>query len=263
MPDSVLQGIANLVAIGLERARAQDLAQQVEAARQSEQLRTTLIDAMAHEFKTPLTLIRAATTSLLANPNGVEVSAREQLKIADEEAEHLRELIDNAVEMARLDTAHIEIHPEMSDLRDTLNDVLASLQTEIDERKVGVAWSEQLPAMAFDRRLTKLAMKQLLDNSIKYSPSDTPVEIELHESAGKVTMEITDHGHGIPPEEQDKIFERFYRSPSVRNQIPGSGLGLSIAKNIIEAHGGTLSVSSEPGRTTFQMALPIFAREAA
>ena len=87
MLDSVLRGVANLVAIGLERARAQDLAQQVEAARQSEQLRTTLIDAMAHEFKTPLTLIKAATTSLLANPNVPTESRQEQLTIADEEAD--------------------------------------------------------------------------------------------------------------------------------------------------------------------------------
>src|SRR5262249_46560951 len=87
MPGSVLQGIANLVAIGLERARAQELAQQIEAARQSEQLRTTLIDAMAHEFKTPLTLIKAATTSLLANPNEAVESRKEQLIIADDEAE--------------------------------------------------------------------------------------------------------------------------------------------------------------------------------
>jgi two-component system sensor histidine kinase KdpD len=135
---------------------------------------------MAHEFKTPLTLIRAATTSLLANPNGAEESAKEQLKIADEEAEHLRELIDNAVEMARLDTAHIEIRPEISELRETLDGVLGSLQTEIDERRVWVDCPERLPAMAFDRRLIKLAIKQLLDNAIKYSPSDTPIEIELH-----------------------------------------------------------------------------------
>jgi two-component system, OmpR family, sensor histidine kinase KdpD len=256
MPDSVLQGIANLVAIGLERARAQDLAHQVEAARQSEQLRTTLIDAMAHEFKTPLTLIRAATTSLLANANGVEASAREQLTIADEEAEHLRELIDNAVEMARLDTAHIEIHPEISNLRETLNDVITSLQTEIDERRVSISCSEQLPTMAFDRRLMKLAIKQLLDNAIKYSSADTPIEIELHEDIDAVTMKITDHGQGIPPGEEDKIFERFYRSPSVKNQIPGSGLGLNIAQSIIRGHGGTLSISTKPARTTFQMALP-------
>jgi two-component system, OmpR family, sensor histidine kinase KdpD len=112
MPDAVLQGVANLVAIGLERARAQELAQQIEAARQSEQLRTTLIDAVAHEFKTPLTLIKAATTSLLANPDISRDNRTEQLTIADEEAEHLRELIDDAIELARLDTARIEIHPD-------------------------------------------------------------------------------------------------------------------------------------------------------
>ena len=114
MPDSVLQGIANLVAIGLERARAQDLAHQIEAARQSERLRTTLIDAMAHEFKTPLTSIKAATTSLLDDPDQPPESRMELLKIADEEAEHLKNLIDDTVEMAQLDTAHIKIQPEPS-----------------------------------------------------------------------------------------------------------------------------------------------------
>jgi two-component system sensor histidine kinase KdpD len=99
----VLQGVANLVAIRLERARAQDLAQQIEAARQSEQLRTALIDGMAHEFKTPLTLIKPATTSLLANPDIPTENRKGQLTIADEEAEHLRALIDDAIEMARLD----------------------------------------------------------------------------------------------------------------------------------------------------------------
>jgi two-component system sensor histidine kinase KdpD len=127
MPQAVVHGVANLVAIGLERARAQELAQQVEAARQSEQLRTTLIDAMAHEFKTPLTLIKAATTSLLANLNIERERRREQLTIADQEAEHLRELIDDAIEMARLDTARIEIHPEMASLDRTLEDVVCSM----------------------------------------------------------------------------------------------------------------------------------------
>jgi len=96
----VLEGIASLVAVGLERARAQELAEQIEASRQSEKLRTTLIDAMAHEFKTPLTLIKGATSSLLASPDGPLDIRKEQLSIADEEAEHLRKLIDDAIEMA-------------------------------------------------------------------------------------------------------------------------------------------------------------------
>jgi two-component system sensor histidine kinase KdpD len=211
MPDSVFQGIANLVAIGLDRARAQDLAQQVEAARQSEQLRTTLIDAMAHEFKTPLTLIKAATTSLLSNPNQPLPTRAEQLRAADEEADHLRDLIDDSVEMARLDTAHIDVHPEVSDLTEALTDVLASMQADIEDHSVHVTSDSQLPLLAFDKRLIKLAIKQLIDNAIKYSPAQLPVEIGLHgDNGSSVALDITDFGKDIPPEEQKRIFERFY-----------------------------------------------------
>jgi two-component system sensor histidine kinase KdpD len=261
--EPVLQGVANLVAIGLERARAQELAQQVEAAQQSEQLRTTLIDSMAHEFKTPLTLIKAATTSLLANPDIPVENRKEQLAIADEEAEHLRELIDDAIEMARLDTAHIEIHPEMANLGDTLQDVLVSMQTEIDEHPVRTLCPEPLPTMVFDKRLMKLAIRQLLDNAMKYSPPESPVEISPRLENGVLTLEITDYGAGIPADEQTRIFERFYRSPSVKGQIPGSGLGLSIIHGIVEAHNGELTVLSRPGRTTFRITLPVLQPEVA
>lgn len=256
MPDSVLQGIANLVAIGLERARAQDLAEQIEAARQSEQLRTTLIDAMAHEFKTPLTLIKAATTSLLSSPDEPKESRQEQLTIADEEAEHLRKLIDDAVEMARLDTTHIDVHPEISDVQETIREAAASMQSEIDNRLLEVVCDKQPPKIAFDRRLMKLAIKQIIDNALKYSPADKPVAVRVLGDDGILTIEITDHGAGIPVKEQTQIFGRFYRSPSVRDQIPGSGLGLSIAHSIVQAHNGDLTVTSRPGETMFRITLP-------
>lgn len=257
MPDSVLQGIANLVAIGLERAKAQDLAHQIEAARQTERLRTTLIDAMAHEFKTPLTSIKAATTSLLANPDQPEESRAELLKIADEEAEHLKELIDNAFEMARLDAAHIDIQAEVSDLGEAVRDVVASMQTAVDGRPLEVLCDPQVPQIAFDRRLLKLAIKQLLDNALKYSLPGTPVTLRVRSTNGTVSLEITDRGEGIPVQEQPRIFQRFYRSASVHTQIPGSGLGLSIAHRILQAHDGDLTVTSRPGETTFRVTLPV------
>ena len=138
MPDSVLQGIANLVAIGLERARAQDFASQIEAARQSEKLRTTLLDAMAHEFKTPLTSVMAATTSLLADPDQPGESRHELLKIADQEVKHLKELIDDAVEMGRLDSANIEVQIEPSNVAEIVREVVAAMEPEIDGRPVKV-----------------------------------------------------------------------------------------------------------------------------
>jgi two-component system, OmpR family, sensor histidine kinase KdpD len=257
MSDSVLQGIANLVAIGLERSRAQDLAQQIEAARQSEQLRTTLIDAMAHEFKTPLTSIKAVTTGLLADPQQLKESQIELLNIADEDADHLKELIDDTVDMARLDTAHIEINPEISDILEIVHEVVHSLRTELEGRHLEISPAEGIRRSAFDRRLLRLAIKQLIDNAAKYSPAGTPLEIRVQQDEKTINVDVTDHGKGIPEREQNRIFERFFRSPSIRQQIPGSGLGLSIAHSIMQAHHGALTVTSQPGRTTFRMTLPL------
>jgi two-component system sensor histidine kinase KdpD len=257
MPDSVLQGIANLVAIGLERARAQDLGRQVEASRQSEQLRTTLLDALAHEFKTPLTSIKAVTTALLANPDQPSESRTELLSIADEEAEHLRGLIDDTIAMARLDTAHIEINPEISNIVEIMREVMRSMRTELEGRSVVISGEDQIPEIALDRKLIKLAIKQLFDNAAKYSPAGSPLEIRVSQTKGAIHAEVTDHGKGIPREEQVRIFERFFRSPSVLHQVPGSGLGLSIAHSIIRAHQGDLTVTSQPGRTSFLLILPI------
>lgn len=257
MPDSVLQSVANLVAIGLERAAAQELAHQVEAARQSEQLRTTLIDAMAHEFKTPLTLIKGATTSVLSDDDQLTDSTREQLTIADEEAEHLRELIDNAIEMARLDTAHIEVHQEPARASELINEVVTSMATAIDNRPVKVVAEAHIPVIALDRRLIKLALKQLLDNALKYSPPDSPVAIHVRTHDDAVAFDVTDYGPGIAPEDGKRVFERFYRAQAVKSQIPGSGLGLSIANSIARAHHGDLTFTSQPGETTFRMTIPI------
>src|ERR1700733_1913461 len=257
MPDSVLQGIGNLIAIGLERARAQDLAHQVEAARRSEQLRTTLLDAMAHEFKTPLTSIRAATTSLLSLPDQPVESRTELLKIADEEAQHLQELIDDAVDMARLESDHIQIRRELTDPAELVKSVLASLHTQIDARPIENQSDPSLPQLPIDRRLVKLALKQVLDNALKYSPQHTSVKVHLSNGDNAVNFEITDQGAGIPEQEQGRLFERFYRSPSIKNQVPGFGLGLAIANNIVLAHHGELTVNSRPGETTFRVRLPL------
>jgi two-component system sensor histidine kinase KdpD len=262
MQDSVLQGISNLIAIGLERARAQDLAHQVEAARRSEQLRATLIDAMAHEFKTPLTSIRAATTSLLSSPDQPIESRTELLEVADEEARHLQALIDDAVDMARLESNHIQVRRELTDPKELMEEVVASLHTQIDNRPVEIRAEESLPQLSLDRRLLKLALKQVLDNALKYSPPRSPVTVHLSngpsENGGAaINFEITDHGPGISEQEQSHLFERFYRSPSVKNQVPGFGLGLAIANSIVQAHHGELTVNSRPGETTFRMTLPL------
>ncbi len=256
MPDSVLQGAANLVAIGLERARASDLRHEIEVARQSEQLRTTLIDAMAHDFKTPLTAVKAAITSLLAGPEQPAQAGRELLTIAAEEAGHLQQCIENSIEMARLDTAHIDAHPQPSDVEDIVREVVGSFETQLEGR-LEVVREGPLPEIALDQRLLKLALRQLLDNALKYSPPATPIRLHVSGDASGAVIELTNAGDGIPVNEQGRVFERFYRSASAKRRIPGSGLGLCIAASIIQAHNGELTVASRPGETTFRIRLPV------
>lgn len=255
--DSVLQGIANLLAIGLERARAQALAHEIETTRRSEQLRTTLIDAMAHEFKTPLTSIRATTTLLLDSPDQTPENRMELLRIADEEAQHLGTLIDDTVAMARLDAGHIDVNPEILDIPEIVREVIGSLKTELQGRPLDILCGNEVSECACDRHLIKLAIKQLIDNALKYSPPGSPLRIRVQKDGASTAVEIIDFGKAIPVQEQGRIFERFYRSPSVQNQIPGSGLGLSIARSIAQAHGGDLTVSSYSGQTTFRLVLPL------
>ena len=162
---------------------------------------------------------------------------------------------DDTVEMARLDTANIRVHAEPANIDEIVREVVASMRTEIDDRPLNVVCDEHPPAIAIDRRLVSLAIKQLLANALKYSPPDTPVTVRVHNGNG-ITVAVTDCGKGIPVQEQSRIFERLYRSPSVRQQIPGSGLGLSIAQNIVRAHRGDLIVTSRPGQTTFHLILP-------
>jgi len=137
---------------------------------------------------------------------------------------------------------------------------LASMHLEIVDRPLNVT-ADALPLIPLDRRLLKLAIKQLVDNAVKYSPPDSPIAIAIHASDGAVSVEVTDHGAGIASEDQPRIFERFYRGRFVRNQIPGYGLGLNIASSIMRAHHGDLTVTSEPGATTFQLTLPLHQTE--
>jgi two-component system phosphate regulon sensor histidine kinase PhoR len=194
---------------------------------------------------------------LLTGHDDLSGSSREQLTIADEEADHLTQLLNDAIEIARLDTEHIQIHPALSDLGTIVHEVVASMKIDMEDRPLEIQVDEGIPLVPVDRRLLKLAMKQLVDNAIKYSPADAPVLIRVGRCDGGVFVEVIDRGQGIQIEEQMRIFERFYRGHSVKTQIPGSGLGLSIAHRIMQAHQGDLSVTSRPGETTFRMTLPL------
>jgi two-component system sensor histidine kinase KdpD len=258
LSDSVLQGLANLVAIGLERARTQEAASKAEAARQSDELKSTLLDALAHEFKTPLTSIKAASTAMLSSTALNAEQQHELISVVDEEADRLSILVTEAIQMARIEAGRVHLERETCPVADLVESALDKLRSVIEDRRIDVQLPPGLPGVWADRELIEIALRQLIDNALKYSPRDTPVVVAAELSDHRVLLSVADRGPGIAEEEQSRIFEKFYRAEASRHQIPGAGLGLVIAREIIQVHGGEIWVESKPGEgSVFRFAFPI------
>jgi two-component system sensor histidine kinase KdpD len=254
-----LQAIAQLVAIGLERARAQDLAVRAEAARQNEQLKSILLDALAHEFKTPLTSIKAAATTVLSR-NRLDAIEEDLLTVVDEEADHLNNLVTEAIELARIGTGPVKLHRELCSADELISSAIAQLRHLREERILEVTVKRDLPTIEIDRKLGELALRQLLNNALKYSPPSSLIQITAESEGDAIVFGVSNAGSGIPKAEQDLIFEKFYRGRDVRARVAGTGMGLTIAREIVEAHGGRIWLNSELGkRVQFSFTLPTIA----
>jgi two-component system, OmpR family, sensor histidine kinase KdpD len=250
--DTVLQSIANLAAIGLERARGMEAAARAEAAQQSGELRATMLDALAHEFKTPLTSMKVAAADLCAS--AADARARELAAIVEEDLDRLQSLVTDTVQMVRVDSGDFTLRPDVHNLAAIVEATLRRFEARLDGRSVVIRVPESL-AIAADRELISLALRQLLDNAVKYSPSTSPIEISA-EAGETVDLTVRNWGPPIPEREQARLFERFYRGSQAR-RVPGTGMGLAIVRQIAEAHRGSLAVvSSASAGTAFSLSLP-------
>ena len=257
LSDSALQGLANLVAIGLERSRAQTSASRAEAARQSDELKSTLLDALAHEFKTPLTSIKAASTTLLSSDGLEAEQQRELISVVDEEADRLSGLVTEAIQMARIEAGRVHLRREDTSVLGIAVSALEKFKTQAEGRTVSVNIPPGIPPIWVDRELIEVALRQLIDNALKYAPLDSPVRVEAQSEGGRVIVSVADRGPGIAEAEQTRIFEKFYRADASRHQVPGAGLGLVIAREIVHMHGGEIWVESKPGEgSIFRFSVP-------
>jgi two-component system, OmpR family, sensor histidine kinase KdpD len=248
--------IASLAAIALERASSFEKESRTEAAHQTERLRTAVLDALAHAFKTPLTAIRTASSGLLEagrlSTDDIELAA-----LIDEQAEHLNCLATELLQMARIDAAEVTLHRERISVLPLIKEVLARYREQLGDRQI------QLSNNAFDldayvdREILATALEQFIDNASRYSTPGSPISIAAEENLGEIVIAIHNEGPPIRPADRERIFERFYRAEESQHRAPGTGLGLSIAKKAAEAHGGRTWVVSEEGTgTTFFFALP-------
>jgi two-component system sensor histidine kinase KdpD len=256
LSDTVVQSAANLAAIALERARGQEAISRAEAARQSGELRATLLDAVAHEFKTPLTSVKAAA-SALADKLHAGSSEQELATIIGEESDRLEGLVSDATQVLRLESGDFQVHLVDRSASDLVGATVAELGSRLDGRSVTNAVPPDLVVRA-DASLLRVALRQLADNAIKYSASGSAIAFRALQDDGAGTIDIVVHntGSSIRPEDQGRIFDRFYRSP-VSRRVAGSGMGLAIVRQIARAHGGDVSLHADADGTEFRLTLPI------
>jgi two-component system sensor histidine kinase KdpD len=227
-----------------------------EAVKESDRLRTLMIDSITHELRTPLTSIKGAATTLLES-DVAAAERRELLSIIDEESDRLNRLVSEAVEMAQLDAQQVQLHFTSVGVRGLIQDVLQSLSWVQEHHDVRIEAPRDLTIRA-DANLLAKVIANLIENAAKYSRTETPITITAAGTGEKVVISIADRGIGVDSAEQTLIFERFYRGRSGHSGSAGTGMGLAISRAIAEAHGGEITVVSQAGQgSVFNVILPV------
>ncbi len=247
LPEATLQALGNTVAVGLAQAQAQEAASRAEAVRRSEELKSVMLDALAHDLKTPLTVIEAATDMLLSS-SGLSTEQRQDLvRVIHDEEQALRRKVGEAIHLARIDAKRLQLRLEQVSPRRLIEAAVTVLGERAASHLIEVDCPSGLPAVRVDEELLVEALKQLLDNAVKYSPTGSPISITVEAVNGLVSIAVRDRGPGLTEMEQSRIFDKFYRGRYDHSAIQGTGMGLAIAKEILEAHGGRLTVESQVG----------------
>jgi two-component system, OmpR family, sensor histidine kinase KdpD len=254
--EAAAHAFANLMAIALEREQAHELAHRAEAARQNEQLKSILLDAVAHEFKTPLTSIKAAATALLTD-EGSDSDQRELLTVVDEETDRLTQLVDEAIQMARIEAGQLKLERHAISIADLVGSVLREMKAPQRERSIQTEM-DSVPPVNADPEQIQLVLRQILDNALKYSPAGSVILLRVRLQGGDAVISVADQGPGIAEHDLAHLFERFYRGKGTRDRIPGTGMGLAIAREIVVAHGGRIYACNLPTRgAEFSFTLPL------
>jgi len=249
-----LEAFANQTAIAIERSFLGEAAQRALLKAETESLRNTLLSSISHDLRTPLSAITGAATTLLQGDVLIDTESRLDLvKTIQEEAEHLNLIIKNVLDMTRLESGAIKLNKEWQSLEEIVGVVLNRLGDRLKDHPVTVKLPANLPLIPFDGLLIEQVLVNLFDNAIKYTPKGTPLELSASESFYTVTVSLDDRGPGIPPGEEERIFEKFV---SGRATGGGVGLGLAICRTIINAHGGKIWAENRPdGGAVFRFTL--------
>jgi len=251
------QGRKEIERLYSELRDAFERASHAEALKESEKLKSALLDAVTHDLRTPLASIKASITTLLdeARDGKREItldreSRLEMMEVIDEESDRLNRFIGGLIDLARIEAGEFHLRRKWGTVDEIISQALARAETVTKGRKVEVDIERELPVVSVDERAVSEVVYTLVDNAAKYSPATSEIKIKAQRSGeGLIMIAVEDNGPGIPPELRQRVFDKFFRATRdgdvTDHQPSGNGMGLAIAKGIIEAHKGTIWVESK------------------
>jgi two-component system sensor histidine kinase KdpD len=258
MPSAeVRSALRNLIDLVLDRARAAEQQTQLEATHRGEEFRKTVLNSLAHNFRTPLTSIKAAASILRGTREVPEDNARELATVIDEEADRLDQMIRESLDLARIEARQASPRNEKCSLSEIVSSVSGRIARHLRGRQMTIDVPEDLPALYGDCFLLEQMVMQVVDNAWKYSLPGSAIRITGGSAEGGLYLEVLNEGPQIPRDEQERIFGKFYRGKQMRSSVEGTGMGLPIARSIAEAHGGQLQLGSHPAGPLFRFKLRI------
>jgi two-component system sensor histidine kinase KdpD len=253
-----LETCASLIALAIERDQSVLEAHEAQIQAQTEHLRSSLLSSVSHDLRTPLAAIAGAASSLLEGPPGQDASARrELLQTVVDESHRLARLVDNLLDMTRLESGDVRLNRQWHVLEEIVGSALGRLRRELDRHVVQVEIPGDLPLVHVDGVLIEQVLVNLLENAARYTPAGTQIEIDARHEAGQVQIRVADNGPGIPPGSELRVFEKFYRGAAAADSRRGVGLGLAICQAIVQAHRGQITARNRPdGGAEFTIWLP-------
>jgi two-component system sensor histidine kinase KdpD len=252
-----LRAVAGLIAQALERDRLAAEALEADVLRRADQVKTALLASVSHDLRTPLASIKASVTSLLDEaimwPSDVR---QELLQAVDEETDRLTRFVTQLLDLSRLESGAVQPRKDWL----SIEEVLVGVGDRLDPggTRVRVCAPHALPLVRLDYAMVEQIISNLVDNALRYSPDEAPVDVHADTRDGRLIIDVTDVGPGVAPSERERVFDRFYRSAAGSARAPGTGLGLAIARGFSQAQGGDVEYAPNPGGgSIFRTILPL------